>query len=402
MLDKQDNFYKIKLKNGLTILFEKRNIPVISISSAIKFGSGYDSLEKKGIAHFIEHLMFKGTKKRTAKEIAEQVEKKGGVINAFTSEDVTCYWNKLPAKHLSTGIDITSDLILNPLFDKIEFEKEKKVILEEIKMYHDSPHHHVREKIMEMLYEKPFGIIGTGTEKSLLSISRADVVNKFDSVYGVNNMILSVVGKADFSEICELAEKHFPVRNKTIQDYLPVKKNFKEVELREGIDQAHFALGFHSSSMMEKGKYADELALAYLAGGMSSVLFQEIREKRGLAYSVSGDLNIGKNFGYSMIYAGTLKEHISKIQEIILKEIKNLAKIQKKDFEETQEQLIGLKQVETESSDNVMSRLLTEEISGEAEEYYLYEDRISALKLEDIRKLSKLKQFSSFSLIPKI
>ena len=393
-------FYKKKLKNGLTVLFEKRSLPIVSVASAIRYGSAYDPLEKKGIAHFLEHLMFKGTKKRTAEEIAKEIEKKGGIINANTADDVTFYWNKLPSRHIATGIDISSDLILNPKFDDVEFEKEKKVILEEIKMYKDNPMFYVHDKINEMLYKKPFGIPGQGTEKSVKMISRKDIVDIFNSFYGTNNMILAVVGNADFNYICEMAEKYFPKKECMIKDYNPIKINKQVVEKRKGIDQAHLVFGFHSPDMKDINKYAYEIALTYLAGGMSSVLFQEIREKRGLAYAIRGNMSIGKNFGHSTIYTATLKEKIRKCEEIILKEIKSLKNINKKDFEETKEQLIGLNKVVRESSDAVMSQLIFEEITENAEEYYKYEERINSVKLEEIRKISKLKTYSTFSLIP--
>src|SRR3989344_346851 len=153
----------------------------------------YKKKLNKGISHFIEHLLFKGTKKRSQKEIATEIEKKGGILNAFTSEEITSFWNKIPSKHLATGVDIVSDLILNPKFDAAEFEKEKQVILEEIKMYKDNPQLHVLDKIKEMLYKKPFGISGTGTNESVLGLKREDLIKFHDSNYSTNRMFLCVV-----------------------------------------------------------------------------------------------------------------------------------------------------------------------------------------------------------------
>jgi predicted Zn-dependent peptidase len=395
-----NNFYKRKLKNGLTVLFEKRNLPIISVSSSIKFGSAFEPLEIKGISHFIEHLMFKGTKTRSAEEIAREVEKKGGILNAFTAGEVTSYWDKMPSKHADTAIEIVSDLILNPKFDPVEFEKEKQVIVEEIKMYHDNPAPYSFDKIKEILYEKPFGLPGTGKAEVVKSLKREEVVDFFNKNYSTNNMLLTVVGDADFDEICQIAEKIYPAKKKDFAIPRPNKINKEEVEKRKGIDQAHFTFGFHVPSLNEKGRYAYNIAEAYLSEGMSSRLFQEIREKRGLAYAVKGVEDIGSNYGYFVIYAGTVKEKIKEIKELILKEFKKLKEINGRDFEETKEQVIGSDEVEKEDSSNAMNSLMIEEASGKGtEEYYKYEERINAVKLDDVKKI-KLDDYSSFSLIP--
>jgi len=399
MKSKIDNFYRLKLKNGLIILFEKRSLPIVSISASVKYGSSYEQEKQKGISHFIEHLMFKGTKTRTHKQIAGEIEKKGGILNGFTSEEVTSYWSKLPSKHINSGINITSDLILNPRFDPKEFEKEKNVIIEEIKMYHDNPIFYVNDKIKELLYEKPFGMSIAGKEEIIRKLKLQDVKNLFDSVYTTDSMILTTVGNADFEEICKEAEK-FPVKKRKLIEYKPIKRNFELVEERKGLEQAHFVFSFHSPTMKDKKRYNYEIAGSYLFGGMSSVLFQEIREKRGLAYSVKGNFELGSNYGYTNIYVGTLKEKIKEIKEIILKEIKNLNKLEKKDFEELKEQLIGAKKIEEEDSTNTMNLLMLEESAGNASEYYKYKDRILKVKLDEVKELSKLKNYSTFSLIP--
>jgi predicted Zn-dependent peptidase len=395
-------FFKKKLKNGLTVIFEKRNLPVVSVSASVRFGSIFETEKNKGISHLMEHLMFKGTKKRSQQEIAGEVEKKGGILNAFTSEEVTSYWNKLPSKYLQTAIEIPSDLIVNPQFDPVEFEKEKNVVIEEIKMYRDNPSYHVNDKIKEMLYEKPFGMSIAGNEEIVRNLGREEAIKLFNSVYTSDSMILAVVGDADFDYVCKLGDKLFPTKTRKLAEFIPVKKNAEMTEERKGIDQSHFVFGFHVPVLGNREKYDYEVAGAWLFGGMSSRLFQEVREKRGLAYSIKGDFDLGKNYGYCMISAGTLKEKIKEIKEIILKEIKDLKNLGKKDFDECREQLIGSRKLAEEDSSNVMNSLMMEEISGKAEEYYRYEERINSVKLEDVRKLAKLKAFSSFSLIPKI
>jgi len=396
----QTEFFKKKLKNGLMVLFEKRNLPVVAVSSTVKWGSAYETEGIKGISHFLEHLLFKGTKKRSSEEIAAEIERRGGELNGFTSDEVTSYWNKMPSRYLTTAIDIASDITLNPKFDENEFEKEKQVIIEEIKMYHDDPKRYSIEKIKELLYEKPFGASGAGKAEVIKLLNRQQVVELYNSMYTGDSMILSVVGDANFEDVCQLAEKIYPFTKRKVVGYMPVKKNAELIEKRKGIDQAHFVFGFHAPNIQQKERYAYETACTYLFDGMSSRLFQEIREKRGLAYAVKGEIDMGKNYGYALIYVGTTEGKIKEIKEIILNEIRKLKGTEQKDLEEVKEQLIGQRDIGRENSVGVMNSLMIEESAGDAEEYYKYPERISAVRLDDIKKISELKSFSTFSLIP--
>ena len=396
----QTEFFRKKLKNGLTILFEKRNLPVVAVSASVRLGGAYETEKNKGVSHFIEHLLFKGTKKRNQEEIAAEIEKKGGILNGFTSEDVTSYWCKLPSKHFETAMDIPSDLILNPLFDIAEFEKEKQVIIEEIKMYHDDARRYSTEKIKELLYEKPFGMSIAGDANIIRALKRENVAEIFSSLYTPDSMILAVVGDAEFEEICRIAEKLYPAKKRSAIDYAAVRRNDEASEKRKGIDQAHFVFGLHAPTIKQQERYAHEIAGEYLFGGMSSRLFQEIREKRGLAYAVKGEYDCGRNYGYVMIYAGTTEDKIKTIREIILKEIKRLKDTEQRDIDEIKEQLIGQRDISRENSVDVLNSLMFEEAAGSAEEYYKYSERISSVKPGDVKRVSEIKGFSSFSLIP--
>src|SRR3989338_3780531 len=150
-------FLSKKLSNGMIVNMEKRELPVVSFSISNPFGAAYEESKIKGIAHLIEHLVFTGTKTRSHEDISREIEKKGGIVNAFTAQEVTSFWFKLPAEHVFSGIDILADILQNPVFDKAKFEKEKRVVLEEIKMYHDDPSRFVHETVLENLYEKPLG-----------------------------------------------------------------------------------------------------------------------------------------------------------------------------------------------------------------------------------------------------
>jgi len=369
---KEPDFYRKKLDNGITVIFEKRDIPLVTVASSVKFGAQYEGVKNKGISHFIEHLVFKGTKNRAVDEIPKEIEGRGGVINAFTAEEITCFWNKMPSKYFEVGADISRDLVLNPLFEKTALERERKVILEEIKMYHDNPSTYVLEKLKEMLYKSPFNMSIAGTGESVKGLSREKVIELFNSIYTTNNMIFSVVGNTDWDHVLKEAKK-FPKVSRKIKDIPIVKKNGEAIEKRKGIDQAHLVFGFHMPLMGDKNKHAAEIFDNILGSGMSSRLFQEVREKKGLCYAIKSNLEQSKDYAYEMIYSGTTKDKVSEIRKIILKEIKKLGDLKKSDFEEVKERLIGLRQISKEKSDLTMIELLQEEIGGDAENYYKYE-----------------------------
>jgi len=396
---KKVEFYRKQLDSGLTVLFEKRKIPVVAVSSSVRFGAQYETEKIKGISHFIEHLVFKGTKNRKVEEIPREIELKGGVLNAFTGEEITCYWNKLPSKHFILGADISRDLVLNPLFEKEPLERERKVILEEIKMYNDNPTSFVLEKIKEMLYEKPFNMSIAGTAETVKGLSRDDVAKLHKSIYASNNMIFSVVGGAEWDDVLGEANK-FTKTKKEIKFNKIGLKNGESITKRKGIDQAHEVLGFHMPTLVDKDRYAAELFDGILGGGMSSRLFQEIREKRGLCYAVKSNLEQSKDYSYELIYVGTVKDKIKMIKELILKEIKKMNDLKQSDLNEAKERLIGLKELHKEKSESTMFELLQEELGGNAENYYRYEENINKVKLKDVRKLSQLKGHSFVALVP--
>jgi predicted Zn-dependent peptidase len=194
--------------------------------------------------------------------------------------------------------------------------------------------------------------------------------------------------------------KKFPTSNKEINK-IPIFLNHGEIiEKRKGIDQAHEVLGIHMPKLNDKNRYAAEIFTNILGGGMSSRLFQEIREKRGLCYAIKANLEQSKDYSYLMIYSGTTSDKVQEVKELILKEIKKLKDLNLADFEEAKETLIGLKQINTEKSDSCMVDLLQEEIGGNAENYYKYEEEIGKIKIEEVKSLSNIKGFSFAALLP--
>ena len=394
-------FFRKVLNNGMTVILEKRELPIVSVAFATRYGGIHESADERGIAHFIEHMLYKGTKKRTNKQIAEEIEKNGGEMNGFTNEIMTAFWCKMPSKHLDVALNVLSDMVKNPLFDSKETEKERKVIFEEMKIYHDNPQHYVFEKIQEMLYDGPLNTPLIGTHETMNSIDRKKLLAKFEKSYKPDNLILCVVGDADFSELVKFAEKNFGNEKGILKEQKIILKNAKKTEIRKGIDQANIVLAFHSPLSTDKKAYAAEVLMTMIGDGMSSRLFQEVRAKRNLVYSIHGSLESSKYFSYSYVYAGCLKENVEKVKKLILEEFEKVSReITEKELNQVKEQLIGNYYISMEDSALHLDKLISSEVDDDIEEFYKYEKNIKSVKLEDVKKLAKIKDYSFFALVP--
>jgi len=397
------NFKKKILLNGMTILFEKRNIPVVSVAFAVRAGGINEFVEEKGISHFIEHMLYKGTGTRSAKKIAEEIEKNGGVMNGFTDEVITAYWCKMPSKKLNIALEVLGDMVKNPKFDEKELEKERKVIFEEIKMGHDIPQKYILDEIQKKLYSGVKGMSVVGTHETINSISREKIVEKFEEIYSPNNLVLCVVGDAEFEEIVKFAEKNFGSKKGKVSEFEIKKRNESKIEKRKGIDQANLVFAYHVPLADDKKNYAAQVLGTLMTSGLSSRLFSEIREKRNLAYAVGGSSEITKTYAYSFVYVGTSKENVEKVKELILKEFEDVAEnLGENELNEIKNQMIGNYHIGMEESQTQMINLLMHEIDGNAKEFYGFEKKISEVKLEDVKEIAKAasEKFSFFALVP--
>lgn len=396
-----NKFYKKILRNGMTILFEERkNSGVVSVAFSVRHGGIHESEEEKGISHYIEHMLYKGTKNRTAKKISEDIEKNGGILNGFTEEELTAYWCKMPSKHIDTALDVLSDMILNPLFDQNELNKERLVIFEEMKMRKDMPNIFVIDKIQNLLYSGNLGSDLIGTEKSMNSITREKILDKFKKVYGSENMILCVVGDTNFKKLCDFCEKKFKKSGFKISEPSIDLKNDVKIEKRNGIDQINFVFGYHTCPAKDNLSYASQVLSSLMVGGMSSRLWQEIREKRNLAYAVKGGYNGARRFGYNTIFVGTSPGNLEKVKKLILEEFEKIKNVDEKEINQVKEQLIGNSKISREDSQGQMLDLLYNEIWKDARDSYKYEEQIKKVKLSDVKKLGSFKNYSLIALVP--
>lgn len=395
------NFHKEILPNGATLICDRRQIPVATIFVATRFGSAYEPAEFKGIAHFIEHMIFKGTKKRNQEQITREIEGVGGEINAFTSDQITSIYTKMPKEHFEKGIDVVSDMAFNSVFSPVEIEKERKVIFEEIKRRHDTPPQYVLGKLKEMLYSPPFGLSRLGTVDSLSRAKRNQLLDYY-KYYSLDNLIFTVVSDIPREEIRKAVLKHMPkIKRNPLPKVNPIPHLRDHSELRKDLHQAHIALGFHAPTFSQKQKYAAEIFDCILGRGMSSRLWQEIREKRGLAYTVHSYLSQEKDYGFEAIYIGTSKDKLKEVEEIALKQARSLEKVDSKEVEEAKENLIGSHEVSSEKSEDIAINLLLNEIATNAEEYYTYPEKISGVKLSEVRELAKIRGYAKVTLAPK-
>ncbi len=396
-------FYRKVLKNGMTVIFEKRDVPVVSVAFAVRCGGINESSEEKGISHFIEHLLYKGTTNRNTRQIAEEIEKRGGDLNGFTDETITAYLCKMPSKHLDVALNVLSDIVKNPLFDKKELEKERKVIFEEIKMRRDEPKMFVFDEIQSFLYGPPLGENLIGTQKTMNSIDRDKIVKRFKEVYSPNNLVLCVVGDADFEKLIEFCERNFGGGKGKVPEFKVEDKNEVKVIKRKGIDQANLIFAFHVPKSEDKKHYAAHVLSVLMGGGFSSRLFEEIREKRNLAYAIKTTSSVNKDFSYSLVYVGTSKENVELVKKIIIDEYKKVSEgLTEKELKEVKEQIIGNHHISMEDSLIQMSGLLYHEMNGSAEDFYRFEDGINSVKIDDVKELAKkaTKNYSFLALVP--
>ena len=400
----ENNFKRKVLDNGMTILFEKRNLPIVSVSFTVRNGGINESEEEKGISHFIEHMLYKGTPTRESNQIAGEIENKGGVLNGFTTERITSFLCKMPSENLNTALEVLSDLVKNPLFDEKELEKERKVIFEEMNMRKDTPQIYVLDKIVKLLYEDPVGGCIIGTEDTLKLIDKDKIVNKFKEVYQPNNLILCVVGDANFEEIVSFAEKNFGDIKGNVPKFEVKLKNECQIEERKGIDQANLVFAHQVPLATDKKHYAAIVLNSLMTGGLSSRLFQEIREKRNLAYAIRGDADINKDFACNIVCVGTKKENVDKVNELILDEFKKVSEeLSEEELKKIKDKLIWNHQISMEDSQAHMINLVTAESSGIVTQFYNIKENISNVQLEDVKNIAKdaTEKYSLFTLVPK-
>ncbi len=322
--------HKHLLSNGVRILVE----PVGHVQSAAiglwcKTGSRHEFDNEAGITHLIEHMLFKGTSSRTAKEIAESIEGRGGALNAFTDKESTCYYCRTLAADAENGIDVLTDMMLNSLFDPEELAREESVVLEEIKRSEDEPGDHIHEvHLSERWGAHPLGKPIIGTKESVSGFKRENLVSYMDRRYRSENVLLAIAGNVDPEQIVAAAEERLGQILTGTEDSQPQRPSGTSGHKYVGkdVEQVHFCIGTDGTSLYDAELYTMSVFDSALGGSMSSRIFQEIREKRGLVYSIgSYALNYGSGGAYT-VYGGTSPEHWPLVQELTRAEFDKVMK----------------------------------------------------------------------------
>ena len=302
----------IKLKCGTTIIMEKTDyVQSAALGIWVKAGAADENDDVSGVSHFIEHMMFKGTDKRTAKEIASDVDKIGGVFNAFTGKEATCYYIKTLSSNIYEGAEILLDMITGSKFDSEEMDKERQVICEEIKMVKDSPDDDVYDTISELVSGgNPLGRSILGTPESLAGIDRDKMTGYFMEKYARDSIVIAVAGNFDEDRITEMFESRLDcLREKKVCSEIQLKPYSQSFDVKvSDIEQTHICLASPGVSMDDEMYYAFVLMNSIFGGSMSSRLFQNIREEKGLAYSVCSMNVFSSYWGFFSIYAGVAHE----------------------------------------------------------------------------------------------
>ena len=320
------------LKNGLSVaVMPMDHMESVSIGIWIRAGGRYENAKNNGISHLLEHLLFKGTKARDMKTIKEAIEGRGGSFNGFTSEEFTCYLVKLLAKDAGLGVDILSDMVLNPRMDQEEIDKEKSVIIEEINMYKDIPSHYVHEILAEIMWKgQPLGFPLAGTVESVKAATRGDLLKYKDTYYNPANMLLIGVGKTDEGGLLKMAEKYLSKSaGETAPKFEKVRLTQKGVRLdinSKETEQTHLALGFHSLDRFHPDRHVLSLINIILGANMSSRLFHIVRDEMALCYEISSSVRKYDDAGALVVSAGVDHKKVVKSLEVIFRELKRIKK----------------------------------------------------------------------------
>ena len=317
-----------QLDNGFRIVTEEMSgLASASIGVWVTAGARNETTRQNGIAHFLEHMAFKGTKRRSALQIAESIEDVGGYINAYTSREVTAYYARVLQNDVPLALDVIADILLNPTLEDAEIEVERGVILQEIGQALDTPDDVIFDWLQEQAYpDHPMGRTILGPAERVSGFTREDLKDFISQHYGPAQMILSAAGAINHEEIVRQAEELFGgMQNKPSEPVTQAQFSGGERRQSKDLEQAHFALAFESPGYRDDRIYTAQIYASALGGGMSSRLFQEIRETRGLCYSIFAQAGAYADTGMTTIYAGTSQEKLGELAEITIDEMKRAA-----------------------------------------------------------------------------
>ena len=387
---------KYRLKNGLTVLLEPVE-SVVSISAGlwIKAGSRHERNSEKGYAHFIEHMLFKGTENFTAKEIAQVVDRVGGQHNAVTNREYTSYFINVISDFLEPSVELLSDMYYRSLFSSSDIEREKNVIIEEIGMYEDAPDEIIHDIFMEtMLCNHPLGNPILGTADSIMNVNRDTILGFFNRHYASSNSIFVIAGKFNVDEAKAKIEKYFSKnlnnnKHQELDSHLFTKREYRK-HVQRDLEQIHFCLGTEGLKKDDEDRWALFILSTILGGSMSSRLFQNIREKEGLCYSIYSFHSSYTDNGVFGIYCGTSPENHKRVLELIIDECREIVAngITTSELDDVKAYIKGNLALSLESTEVRMGQLARNEMTYGR--YYTFEDvmlELNSVKMDDFNRV---------------
>lgn len=384
------------LGNGVRVLLEE--IPHVH-SASVGFwwdtGSRSEVSERAGISHLIEHMMFKGTKRRSALQIAQALEDSGGSLNAFTDKEQTCYYARVLDSKVELAIDVLTDMLLHSVMDPDELRREKQVIVEEIKMYEDTPDELVQDLFTRAFWgDHPLGRAIVGTRSTVRGTTREAIFDYMEQFYTPDRLVVSIAGKFDSKRVLDqlestvgrIARKPTPLGTRPPVPQQAIKVKYKDIE------QAHLCIGTRGARITDADRFPMSVIDAILGGGMSSRLFQEIREKRGMAYTISSYQILYREAGIFGVYAGTSPKNAEQVVALVREETEKLkaGQVSEEELSRAKEQLAGSMLLSLETPRNRMSRMARNELYyGRIVAPQEILDQIHAVTLGDLRRVAR-------------
>ena len=362
---KESMFHKTVLDNGLTLVSEYiPHVRSVALGVWILSGSRQEEKPQNGLSHFIEHMTFKGTPTRTARQIAETIESVGGMMNASTDRELACFYAKVLDQHLPLACDLLSDIVLHSKYDPKDVEKEKNVIAEEIRMYEDDPDELITDLFASTLWkDQPLGRPIYGTKKIVQSFTRNDILGYWKQHFRPENIVISAAGNLEHQKLVDCVHAHFYLVKNGVKIDKPAQPKpqsfYQKVTLDRPLEQIHFCLGTESIPRSHPDRYTLSVLGTILGGGMSSRLFQEIRENLGLVYSIHSYGVYFRDIGYFAIGGATGPKKLNKVIQLVKTELKKMVGklVTKKEFLNAKEQLKGGMMLALESTGSRMTRL---------------------------------------------
>lgn len=395
---------KIRFKNGLKLIYQHNNSDIVTINIAVCVGSINEDENNKGISHFIEHMLFEGTKNRSAQKITQEIEKYGGEINAYTSTEKTNYYIKIHRKHSEKAIEILSDILINPDFNEKAIKKEKGVVIEEINMDNDEPRSYQWTLFQKSLYKKSYGNEIYGSKKNVKKFNKKDLLKFHKKFYTPENIIITIVGNC--KNYKELIKKYFKFKVKnTITsciktpkcEYISKKQIIKKK--KKNLTLNYLIIGYNAFKRTERESYILDIIQAILSKGQSGKLFVEIRTKRGLTYNLGVYHHTVPQYGFFAFYTSADKSKIETIENIYFKELQKLINVSSEDLNEAKSYIEGQIALRNEDSQDYADSISLFEECNDLTQFKTYIKTIKSITKQEISEMAKVLVESNYTKI---